>query len=1098
MKKITFLLVTLFSLTISFGQNAWKKTDEAKVGNLEKVSRNSTPRTFQLFQLDLEKFKQELEGAPVRGQFAGRSKQIIYLPNEEGMIQRYYVMETPIMEDELARKFPMIKSYAAQGIDDPTAVARFSVTQFGLHNMTFTPGKSVLYIDPYTVNKENYIIYTKNSISETPQSFDCLTSQEDIDFPSLENSILSDNSVNAADDSKLRTYRLALSCSGEYGAYFAGTIGTDQEKKANVQAQMAITMTRVNGVYERDLAITMIFVANNDLIIYLNQSTDPWTGEYNTKTAQTIDAAIGFANYDIGHNFNRSGGGNAGCIGCVCSTSTAANSQSHKGRGYTGLPNPTGDAFDIDYVAHEMGHQFGGFHTQASRGCHSGDGTTEVEPGSGSTIMGYAGICSPNVQNGSDAYFHYVTIRDITNNVKTGLSSSCAQVSSFSNAAPTADAGKDYVIPSSTPFMLTGTGTDPDGDALTYTWEQNNPEPYAQSTFSAPNAFKTTGPVFRSIWGTTSPTRFFPKKETILAGQTANTWEVLPAVSRNMKFALTVRDNVAGGAQTASDEVSVTVSDEAGPFLITSQNSAISYVAGTNQTVTWEVAGSNVAPVNTKFVDIYLSTDNGASFPILLASKVPNDGSESITIPNLAGSANRIMVKGYDNIFFDISNTSFTISSASTGFALAFSGIEGEQNKSVCKGGTLSYSLPFTTYGTFSAQTTFSAQNLPAGMTASFAPSSATSSTSVIMTLTSTTTVIPQLYGINVVATSGSSTKTVSIYATILDNSFSAITLTSPANATQIEPSQVDFTWTPSNGASAYVIQIATDANFNSIVAQETVLTPTYSTTSLENLKTYFWRILPKNEGCEGVFGNAATFSTIFCGFAASENVPVTIAVPANTVTSTLTINADDSVTINDVNVQLNISHSYVSDLTVKLKSPAGTEIQLFSNKCGQKSNVDATFDDSGATLVCGTNPAITGNIAPAQALSAFNGQSSQGVWTLTITDSYNGDGGQLNNWGLTFCSPAPPLETTKNDFTDLMVYPNPNNGIFNVQFKNPSTDLVKLNVYDMAGRIIFDKNYSNSGDFNENIQLNSVQTGVYLLSIFDGERTQIKRIIVK
>jgi hypothetical protein len=423
MKKITLLVVLLFSFSIGFAQNAWTKTNDLKIGMLEKVNRSSFPTDYQLFHLDLEQFKQDLEGAPVRGLFSSRSKQIIYLPNEQGNLERFYVMETPIMEEDLARKFPMIKSYAAQGVDNPSAVARFSVTQFGLHNMTLAPEKSTLYIDPYTETQSNYIVYTRNSISDTPQTFECLTA-ENLSLPSLENTTSSENSVNAADDSKLRTYRLALSCSGEYGILFAGA-GTTMQKKANIQARMAITMTRVNGVYERDLAITLIFINNNDLLLYFNPSTDPWTGEYNTKTAQTIDAAIGLANYDIGHNFNTDGGGNAGCIGCVCSSTSNPNSDNHKGRGYTGRSNPTGDAFDIDYVAHEMGHQFGGFHTQSSSGCFSGSGATEVEPGSGSTIMGYAGICFPNVQNASDAYFHYVNIRDITNNIKNGVSSSC-------------------------------------------------------------------------------------------------------------------------------------------------------------------------------------------------------------------------------------------------------------------------------------------------------------------------------------------------------------------------------------------------------------------------------------------------------------------------------------------------------------------------------------------------------------------------------------------------------------------------------------------------------------------------------------------------
>lgn len=1095
MQKITFLIITFFSMLLSFGQSPWTKTTVQKTDLLEKVNRNSNPSTFQLFHLNLDLFKQQLIGAPIRGAFLGRSKKIIYLPNEAGDLERFYVMETPIMEADLARKFPMIKSYAAQGVDDPSAVARFSVTQLGLHSMTFASGKSILYVDPYTEDRANYIVYTKSAVAETPQDFECLLS-DDIALPSLEQASLSAKSVAAADDSKLRTYRLALSCTGEYGAIFAGS-GSIQQKKANIQAQMAITMTRVNGVYERDLSITMIFVANNDMIIYYDGTTDPWTGEYNTKTAQTIDAAIGLANYDIGHNFNTSGGGNAGCIGCVCSTTTTPNSGTHKGRGYTGRSNPTGDAFDIDYVAHEMGHQFGGFHTQSSRGCHSGNGATEVEPGSGSTIMGYAGICNPNVQNSSDAYFHYVTIRDITNNVKSGVSAACAQVTSFSNSAPIVSAGKDYIIPISTPFMLMGTATDTDGDVLTYTWEQNNPMSYAGSNYSTPSEFQTQGPLFRSVEGTSNPTRFFPAKSTVLAGQLGTTWEVLPGISRQMNFALTVRDNAAGGAQTATDEMTVTVADTAGPFSVTSQNTSITYTAGSNQTVTWAVASTNVAPVNARFVDIYLSTNNGATFPILLASKVPNDGSEIITIPNFVGNSNRIMVKGYDSIFYDISNASFTISAANSSFAVAFSGTEGEQNKLVCKGGSLTYTFPFSVNNGFSEPVVFSVTDLPAGITATFSPTTASANTNVVLTLTSTSATLPQLYTINVKATSGSVSKNINLYADILDNDFSLISLTSPANASTVAPDNVAFNWTASNGASSYEIQIATDANFTAIVETATVSNTSYLAT-LQNVQTYFWRVKAKNEACAASYGETSTFSTIYCNLSLSVNVPVIIPVTASTVTSTLTIDAVDSITINDLNVQLNISHTYVSDLTVKLTSPNGTIVQLFANQCGASDNVNATFDDAGTLLVCSGNPVIKGVITPSQPLAVFNGQVSQGVWTLTVTDAYNSDGGTINNWGLTFCSPTAPLDVAANELSDLAIYPNPNNGNFNVKFKNTATDLVDITIYDMSGRIIFSKNYNSNGDFNENIQLGNVQTGVYLLSIFDGERKQVQRIIMK
>ena len=270
--------------------------------------------------------------------------------------------------------------------------------------------------------------------------------------------------------------------------FFAGA-GTLAQQKANIQAQMTITMTRVNGVYEIDLGITMIFVANNDAVIYLGATnSDPWSNEWNTKTAQTLDSVIGVANYDIGHNFNTTGGGNAGCIACVCKA--VSQSGAHKGRGYTGRSNPTGDAFDIDYVAHEMGHQFGGYHTQSNSDCRSGSGLTEVEPGSASTIMGYAGICAANVQSNSDAYFAHVNIRDILAYVKSGTGS-CSVNTPISNQTPVVEAGLNYIIPKSTAFVLTAVGSDPDNDVLTYTWEQNDPG--NPNSNAAPTSTRTVG-----------------------------------------------------------------------------------------------------------------------------------------------------------------------------------------------------------------------------------------------------------------------------------------------------------------------------------------------------------------------------------------------------------------------------------------------------------------------------------------------------------------------------------------------------------------------------------------------------------------------------
>ncbi len=389
MRKLLLLPILLFSL-VSLGQNnIWTRADD-NFASSEKKYRANIPAKYQTFALDMDALKAILATAPLRNS-SRNSNTIISLPDANGNFQNFLVFEAPIMEAGLAAKFPMIKSYPAQGVDDKSAVARFSVTTLGFHSMTLSRGSSTTFIDPLTIDQRFYMVYEKSSL-ENPLDFVCESGDGTV-LPSIDNDRNSSLDRADADDGLLRTYRLAQSCTAEYGNIFAGN-GTLMQKKANIQSQMAITMTRVNGVYELDLGITMIFVANNDLLIYLGDvNADPWTGEYNTKTAQTIDAQIGVNNYDIGHNFNTTGGGNAGCIACVCKSNSQ--NSTHKGRGYTGRSNPTGDPFDIDYVAHEMGHQFGGYHTMSSSSCRSGSGLTEVEPGSASTIMGYAGNALP-------------------------------------------------------------------------------------------------------------------------------------------------------------------------------------------------------------------------------------------------------------------------------------------------------------------------------------------------------------------------------------------------------------------------------------------------------------------------------------------------------------------------------------------------------------------------------------------------------------------------------------------------------------------------------------------------------------------------------
>ncbi len=1102
MKKLLQITFFVFFSIVSNAQvkSFWQNIDENALENKTKVRRASFPKEFKIWKLNVQNLKDQLKSAPVRGKFEGISNVIIHFPNASGQLERFRILETPIMEEGLAAKFPNIKSYVGKGIDDVTATARFSITEFGLHSMTLSAGKSTSFIDPYTEDTQSYIVYSRSSLRDNLQSFECLTS-DNVHLPTLENDRRANAMFRATDDKKLRTYRLAQSCTAEYGNIFRGsTADPIATQKGRIQAQMAITMTRVNGVYENDLAITMIFVANNDALIYLgNTNNDPWTNEYNERTGQTIDANIGFNSYDIGHNFNTTGGGNAGCIGCVCSPDTNAGGGFHKGTGFTGRANPTGDPFDIDYVAHEMGHQFGGYHTQSSSDCRSGSGATEVEPGSGSTIMAYAGICNTNVQNNSDAYFAYVNIRDIMQNVKSGVSQPTLPMTNLSNNPPTANAGKDYVIPNSTAFMLVGQGSDPENDPLTYTWEQNDPQ--NPSTTAPPDPTRVQGPMFRSIWGTNSPVRFMPDMGTILTGNTSNTWEVCPSIARDLNFSLTVRDNNSGIGQTATDLMKVTVDGVAGPFVVTSPNTIISWQAGTVQNVTWNVAGTNSNGVNAKFVDIYLSTNGGVSFPILLASKVPNDGSETVTVPNSAGTTNRIMVKGWDNIFFDVSNTNFTITAAPSTMAISFNGIEGEQNKSICKGANVSFTIKHDFFAGFSGTTSFAVSGNPSGTTVNLSPSTLSSNGSVEMTISNTSLATAGFYPLLVTATSGSVTKTARFYLDLLNSEFGTSTLSSPANNAVGQDTSVNLTWVANSNASSYDVQVATDSGFTNIISSGTSLTNSYRISGLSQGTDYYWKIMPKNAGCSGSFSATSKFTTgvITCrNPISSSNVPLTIATQAN-VTVNSTLNIPTGGIINDVNIFMDVTHSWINDITATLISPAGTEVQLFVRPCSGAQDIIATFDDSGSDVVCGSVPGIVGTVRSSQLLSAFNGQNSTGNWTLRIFDGFSRDGGSLNGWSLSFCTvQALGLEEVETNISDLVIYPNPNNGNFNLQFTSNTDNEIKVNIHDIGGREIFSKTYSNTGLFNESLQMNNVQSGVYLVTVQDGARKEVKKIVVQ
>ena len=1084
LQKTLFSIFAIFvSLCLSAQTELWVKTSADKFVNETKARRNSTPDKADYYQLNLNLLKSQLVGAPIRGQFTGKSPLIISFPTAYGTMEQFRVMESPIMHPDLAAKFPTIKTYAAQGVDDPTSTMRFSVTQFGLHSMVLSGLHSANYIDPYTTTSNVYIVYDKKSLGANPQSFECLTS-DDVQLPSLTNDVA--KSVLNTNDQKLRKFRLAQSCNAEYGNIFAINVGTEV---ADIQAQMVLTINRVNGVYERDLSITMEFIPNNNLLIYYGSTaTDPWSNEWNTKTAQTIDAAIGVVNYDIGHNFNTTGGGNAGCIACVCQSSSQTGT--HKGRGYTGSTNPTGDPFDIDYVAHEMGHQYGGYHVMNTCS-RSGSGATEVEPASGSSIMGYAGICSSNIQSNSDDDFNYVNVRDISLNVQTG-NSTCAQITNLTNNPPTANAGSNYTIPKSTAYILEGTGNDPDGNAsLTYNWSQNDP---AQSPGNAaPLSTYAVGPLYRSIPPTVSPDRWMPKIQTVLSNTLANTWEVTPSVARTMNFSFIVRDNDVTGGQTASDLMQVTVDGASGPFVVTSQGTATTWNSGANEIITWNVANTTAAPVSAANVNIYLSTDGGYTYPITLATNVPNNGSATIIVPTVTTTQARVMVRGAGNIFYDINNANFSIQASE--FVMNYN----SPSVSVCPPNDAVYTFTYNTFLGFNETTVFSATGLPAGATAIFNPTSATTNSTVVtMTITGLTSGMVGSYSVAAIGTASTVTKTNTLTLNVLSPSPNQTSLSSPANSATGVTTSASFSWTVVSGPGiTYQIQIATDPGFTNIVDNATGITSnSYTSSSLLSSTTYYWRVMTVNACGSSVFSTPFSFTTNSCNMLSSVNVPVTISATGTpTITSTLTVSTTGTIT--DLNVVGLIgTHTYMSDLTFSLKSPTGTNVVLFGGICTSQNDFNLSLDDAAPAGAIPCPPTTGGTYQSQAALSAFNGQLAAGIWTLTIVDGFTADGGALSGWGLSICTNVVTGLNSHTFDNVTSIYPNPTNGVFNLMIGSQIEEQFTYKVTNNLGQIIVSEKMESNKV--QTIDLSGKSAGVYFVTIQGTNGIKTEKIILQ
>lgn len=662
MKKVVFL-VLLNSIILSinaqnYSNDLWTKNSNLKSASTDVLPRESNPSRFELYHLNLALLKENLKDAPSRGDSFGRSNVIISFPNAEGILEDFQIMEASVMEPELQKKYPDIRSYIGKGIDNSGEIIRFSVTPLGLNCLQLSNTESDVLIDPYTKDRLNYMVYSQKDLPNLGISLE----NDVIDLALNKNTNIlksAQTTGSSPNDGKLRIFRLAMVTTGECSQNFLDAEGiaaseSDEVKKSSILSSLNIFMIKANVIFERDLSLTMVLVANNKDIIFLDPATDNLTNDYSLglggEGQAIINSVIGFSNYDISNILYYGSGGWSGGRPCVFG----------KGGSVSGYI-PGAESLSIGLFSHEIGHSLGAGHTfNGGIGTSCGNARSvlsSVEPGGGSTIMAYTMCGAQNIVQITDNYFHLASIREMWETIS---NAGCIATTITGNHAPVLEKLTNFTIPISTPFVLNVTASDIDGDNLTYTWEQLDPE----LAIAPPISTSTEGPSFRSLPPNNSSMRLFPDKNTIASGNTSNVWEVLPSVARTMRFGVNVRDNNIIGGQSSSDETTITFDANSGPFIVTFPSKSILWNIATSQTITWNVANTNTSPINCLYVNILLSTDGGFTFPIVLASLVPNDGSQEINVPDVSTKGARIKIESAGNVFYAVNNGFISINPA--------------------------------------------------------------------------------------------------------------------------------------------------------------------------------------------------------------------------------------------------------------------------------------------------------------------------------------------------------------------------------------------------------------------------------------------------
>jgi len=1065
---VALVLLSFSTLAFSQGDRFWSANngDRNNIPTDKAVARLTYPKEFRLFNLNLEPLRQELLSVVDR---SSKHSTVVTLPNANGDLEQFEVYEASNFEPDLQAKFPEIRAYSGKGITDRFATVKLSISSQGIQTMVFRTDKENEFIEPYSNDHRVYSVYRSHR-DKGKFGWVCTTQEQQLSSD-INSAIYGRMEARGSSTGELKTLRLAQSCNGEYSNWFGATSSAQVNL---VLAAFNATLTRCNGVYEKDLALHLNLIANTTAVIYYNPATDPYSnnmGSWNNQLQTTLTNIIGEANYDIGHMFGASGGGgNAGCIGCVCVNGS-------KGRGITSPADgiPQGDNFDIDYVVHEVGHQLGANHTFSMSLEGSGQ---NKEVGSGITIMGYAGITSYDVAPHSIDIFHETSIAQIQANLAT---KTCpVSVTMTANHAPVIGAVSNYTIPISTPFALTGSATDPENDALTYCWEQNDNSSVSGSS-SVASPTKSTGPNWLSFIPSTSGTRTFPKLQTILAGlnvsgplpggdAVANT-EALSSVSRTLNFRLTVRDNrpyVANSTigQTAFTDVVVTVTNTAGPFSVTAPNTAVTWNAGSTATVTWNVNGTNAGSVNCASVNILLSTDGGQTFPTVLIAATGNDGSQVITVPASPSSNCRVKVEAVGNIFFDVSNTNFTISGTPP----------------ACGDATgLTNTTPTETSTTVSWNAVSGANNYDVDYKTNASSTwinAVTATTSLSVDLSGLTA--GTLYNWRVRANcNGGAGNYVQANFTTATPPPACGDATGLSNTIPTQTSTTVSWNAPSGGANNYDVDYKTSAASQWINAVTATTSQSFNLTGLTAGTSYSWRV---RANCSGGAGNyvLANFTTAAVPVTCPGTYDVsTNGAPGGAATIPLNTDVNGLINVRGDNDYYKFTITNGGNITISLTTlPADYQLALLNS--------------GGTTLFSSINNGT--------ASETINATVASGDYYVRVYPKSNGAFNANSCYTLKVQTGSTRMNPELVQLLEnkLFVFPNPAGLEANLAFKSKLNGNSVITVINQLGSVVLRKSMAvNEGDNLRKLDVSSLSSGMYYIKIQNGSEIQTAKIVV-